>query len=108
MRIAATLLIALFLARPAAQSNPDAAAITRHIEQELAGAKIPGAGIAVVAGDSVFAGSYGVADFERGEAMTPATLMHAGSINKMFTALAVTSTLTARKIPLSSTVGQYL
>ena len=108
MRSVAACLIALSVCIPVTQSVPDAQAIARNIEQELAAAKVPGAGIAVVVGDAVVSGSYGVADQERGPAMTTSTLLHVGSINKMFTALAVVSALEAHKIPRSSPVGKYL
>ena len=59
---------------------------------------MPGASYAIVVGDSVLAGGYGVADVERGTAMTPDTLIQIGSLTKLMTAVAVTSTLDARKL----------
>lgn len=84
------------------------AALARQIEQELATARVPGASIAIVSGDQVFAGSYGVADAEKAAAMTPTTLVQAGSLTKLFTALAVSATLDARRIDFDANIGQFM
>jgi CubicO group peptidase (beta-lactamase class C family) len=78
------------------------------IDRELKAARVPGASYAIVAGDAVFAGSYGVADVERGVAMTPGTMIQIGSLTKLMTAVAVASTLDTRGISPASAVGPYL
>jgi CubicO group peptidase (beta-lactamase class C family) len=91
-----------------AQVAPTPAQVATLLERELKGARVPGASYAIVVGDSVFAGSYGVADVERGIAMTPDTLIQIGSLTKLMTAVAVTSTLEARGIWPASPVGRHL
>lgn len=107
MRVVA-LLAALALGAFRAQSDPiDPVAVARSIEQELATARVPGAAIAIVSGNEVFAGGWGVADAESRTAMTPLTLVHVGSVTKLFTAPAVATAL-ARKLPLDTAVGQVM
>ena len=69
------------------------------IEEELRAARVPGAAIAIVSGDDVFAGAYGVSERDTSTPMTAATLVHVGSLTKLFTALAVTAALQQRKVP---------
>ena len=103
------LIAALALGALSAQHAPLAPATIRsHIEQELVTTRVPGAAIAIVSGDEVFAGSYGVADAGNGTAMTPLTLMHVGSVTKLFTALAVTRALEAGGLPLDTPVGKVM
>lgn len=99
-------LAAVALATVSAQSAPIApAAVHRAIERELAAARVPGAAIAVVSGSEAFAGSYGIADVSSGEPFTPLTLVHVGSLTKLFTAMAVVSGLTARALGLDTPIG---
>lgn len=85
----------------------DPAAIARQIETELAAARVPGAAIAVVAGGRHHAGAFGV-DAERKTALTPSTLLQAGSVSKVVTALATTAALDARGLPLDTPVGRHM
>jgi CubicO group peptidase (beta-lactamase class C family) len=90
------------------QQPPTGAAVASLIEAELRAAKVPGASIAVVSGDEVFAGSYGLADVTAGTPMTPDTLMHSGSLTKLFTALAVTTVLEQRNVDANTRVGAFM
>ncbi len=100
---------ALALGVLSTQSDPTRpAAVAKDIEQELVTARVPGAAIAIVLGDEVFASSFGVADAESATPMTPLTLMHVGSVTKLFTALAVATTLHARALPLDTPVGKVM
>lgn len=92
----------------AAQEPPSAASVSRLIEEELRAARVPGAAIAIVSGDEVFAGAYGVAERDRSSPMTPATLVHTGSLTKLFTALALTTALEQRKVPVTAQVGGFM
>lgn len=83
-------------------------AIVREIEQELAAARVPGAAIAVVSGDEVLASGYGIADLDPAMPMTASTLMQAGSLTKMFTALAASATLTARQMSFDMPIGRVM
>jgi CubicO group peptidase (beta-lactamase class C family) len=84
------------------------AAVVKHIEQELAAARVPGAGIVVVSGDEVAAGAYGVADAENGVPMTAGTLLQVGSLTKLFTALGVGVALEGRQLPYETRLGQVM
>lgn len=85
-----------------------AAAVAANIERELRAAAVPGGSFAIVSGDQVMAGHYGLADVERGIAMTAATLLQVGWLNKLMTALALVRTLDQQKIPLDEQIGQHV
>jgi CubicO group peptidase (beta-lactamase class C family) len=86
--------------------SPDApSAIVKHIEVELAQAKVPGAAIAVVSGNHVVASGYGIARAGEPTAMTPLTLVQVGSLTKLFTALAVISALDANNLAMQTPIG---
>jgi CubicO group peptidase (beta-lactamase class C family) len=106
MRVLALVLVSAALGFQSDAISP--AAVAKHIEQELTAARVPGAAIVVVSGDEIFAGSYGVADAEHQTAMTPATLLQAGSLTKLFTALGVAATLESRQLPYDTRLGQVM
>ena len=99
MRILAALVMSALVAG-AQQRQPSAASVSSLIEEELRAARVPGAAIAIVSGDEVYAGAYGVSERDRATPMTAATLVHVGSLTKLFTALAVTRALEQRKCRL--------
>ena len=106
MRAALVVLTAVLIGW-AAQPSPDSPeAIVEHVESELARANVPGAAIAVVSGDHIAATGYGMAQAGESMAMTPLTLVHAGSLTKLFTALAVTSALAESGLPLETPIGK--
>lgn len=67
-------------------------------------------GTVIVAKDGVpiFAKAYNVADRERGIANTLDTSFNVGSINKMFTAVAILRLVQDGKLSLTDTVGTYI
>ena len=67
-------------------------------------------GAALVAKDGkvLFSGAYGLADRERGIANTLETRFRIGSMNKMFTAVAILQLVEAGKLALGDTVGKHL
>jgi len=67
-------------------------------------------GAALVAKDGtvLFSGAYGLADRERGLANTLETRFRMGSMNKMFTAVAILQLVEAGKLALGDTVGKHL
>ncbi len=66
-------------------------------------------GVAVVAknGVPVFQRAYGMADRERGIANNPETAFNLGSINKVFTQIAIMQLRAAGKLDLDSTLSRY-
>lgn len=104
MRVVAAALVLITFSSQTEPTVP--AAILKHIEQELASARIPGASIAIVSGNETVTSGYGIADTRSKDLVTPDTLMHIGSLTKLFTALAVTATLHARELPLETPVGK--
>ena len=84
------------------------AAVARLIEQDLTAARVPGAAIAVVSGDVVYAGSYGLSDADNRTPMTATTLVQAGSLTKLFTALSVGVALESRQLPYETPLGRVM
>jgi CubicO group peptidase (beta-lactamase class C family) len=92
----------------AQEAAPSVTAVAAMIERELRAANVPGASFAVVSGNRAMAGRYGLADAERGVAMTPSTLLQVGSLNKLVTAFALLGTLHERRIALDAPIGQHI
>ena len=107
MRILAALAMSALVVG-AQQRQPSAASVSSLIEEELRAARVPGAAIAIVSGDEVYAGAYGVSERDRPTPMTAATLVHVGSLTKLFTALGVTRALEQRKVPATAQVGGFM
>ena len=59
-------------------------------------------------GKIIFSQAYGLADRERGIPNTTRTRFRIGSMNKMFTAVAIMQLVEAGKVRLSDTLGKYL
>jgi CubicO group peptidase (beta-lactamase class C family) len=91
-----------------ATQSPSAAEIAADIEAELKAARVPGAALAVVVGDNRLARGFGVAAADGAAASDAETLVHMGSLTKVFTALAVTSALESKQLPRDTTVGPYV
>src|ERR1700681_2084234 len=66
-------------------------------------------GVALLAKDGVpiFQRAYGMADRERGVANNPETAFNLGSINKVFTQIAILQLRAAGKLDLDSTLATY-
>ena len=91
-----------------ASQLPAAADVAADIEAELKAARVPGAAIAVVVGDNRVARGFGIASSGSNAPMDAGTVVHLGSLTKVFTALAVTSALQANKMSPDATVGAYV
>lgn len=88
--------------------DPAYAGIDAYLEQQLARLNIPGAALAIVAGDKiVHLRAFGQAR-PGGAAPTPQTPFFIGSLTKSFTALAVMQLVEAGKLALDAPVQRYL
>jgi D-alanyl-D-alanine carboxypeptidase len=84
------------------------AALRTELDKEAAAGKFSGAVLLAKEGKPIFTGAYGMADREKKIANTPSTKFRIGSMNKMFTAVAIMQLVQAGKISLSDPVGKYL
>ena len=86
--------------------------IVARLESDLAtradAGEFSGAVLLARRGEPLFARAYGLADREQGRANTLDTPINLGSINKMFTGLAITQLVAAGKLDFDATVGTYL
>ncbi|WP_168221334.1 serine hydrolase [Actinomadura sp. WMMA1423] len=103
--------VALFLGVVAAPvraaTGTEAADVDRFVRGRLAGARLPGAALAVTRGDStVLVRGYG-RDGE-GDRIGPETRFRVGSLSKSFTAFAVMRRVEAGQIGLDQPVRRYL
>ena len=103
------------LARPAqatptpAEARARLAGIDAVVESALADQRIPGAAVAVVAGDEVvLLKGYGLRDVERKLPMTPDTLMPIASVTKQFTVAALGTLARRGKLDWDTPVRDYL
>jgi D-alanyl-D-alanine carboxypeptidase len=78
------------------------------LDQETAEDRFSGAVLIARKGQPIFAQGYGLADRERGIANTLQTRFRVGSINKMFTGVAVLQLAKAGKLRLADSLGNYL
>jgi CubicO group peptidase (beta-lactamase class C family) len=99
-------LVAVVLTGAQSPRADSPAAIVNHIEAELTAAHVPGAAIVVISGEQVLATGFGVARVGESAPMTPLTLVHVGSLTKLFTAMAVVTALGANELPLETPVGR--
>jgi D-alanyl-D-alanine carboxypeptidase len=100
--------------------SPPEFAIPRQSEREALGAflatieraasagRFDGAAIVAKREKTLFSAAYGMADREKGIKNTLDTKFRIGSMNKMFTAVAVLQLVQAGKISLTATLGTYL
>lgn len=71
--------------------------------------KAPGCSVGVAGrGQPATFGAYGLADLEQGTAITPDTIMEAGSIAKQFTAASILILVEQGKIKLTDDIHKYL
>jgi CubicO group peptidase (beta-lactamase class C family) len=83
--------------------------LAAFIEDERRRADVTGAAVAVFDREGIrFAQSFGYADLERGEKVTPQTLFRAASISKLFTTTLVLQEVERGRIELEAPVNQYL
>lgn len=89
----------------AASAIPELMPMDREIERFMARNGLKGMQIAVMDHDSLlYAKGYGWADEERGEKMTPTSMMRIASASKLITAVAIMKLVEAHKISLNSKV----
>src|ERR1700722_13649405 len=84
------------------------AALRQELEKATAGDRFAGAVIVAKDGKPVFSQAYGLADREKKIPNQLGTPFRIGSMNKMFTAVAVLQLVQAGKIKLSDPLGKYL
>jgi CubicO group peptidase (beta-lactamase class C family) len=108
MRWLTVLALFTLLGQGPASQSPNAADIAADIEAQLKAARVPGAAFAIVAGDVRLARGFGIASADAATTLDANTLVHIGSLTKVFTALAVVQSLESRKLPLETRVGPYV
>jgi D-alanyl-D-alanine carboxypeptidase len=90
-------------------SEPDLIAAARdRAEKEAAAGRFSGAVLVAHDGKPVFAQAYGMADREHNIPNTLDTKFRIGSMNKMFTAVAILQLVEQGKVALTDPLGKYL
>ena len=84
------------------------AALGKRMQEEVAGDKFSGAVLVAKNGKPIFAQAYGLADREHNIPDTLTTRFSIGSMNKMFTGVAVLQLAQAGKLKLDDPLGKYL
>lgn len=84
------------------------AATRKKLDQEVADDRFAGAVLVAKNGKPILEEAYGLADRERKIPNTPKTRFRIGSMNKMFTALAILQLAEAGKLALNDPLGKYL
>gem|GEM_PF-2438520 len=84
------------------------AALEARLDEAAAADRFSGTVLVVKDGDVLFSGAYGLADREREIPNTLETRFRIGSMNKMFTAVAILQLSEAGKIELTAPFGRYL
>ena len=84
------------------------AALREKLDRDAAAGKFSGAAAVARNGRMVFEQAYGLADREKNVTNTLDTRFRIGSMNKMFTAVAVLQLAQAGKLKLDAPVGTYL
>ena len=94
--------IPLIMAAIAATNAPD---LQQVLDQVRTDQEIPGVSVVVAQRDEIlFAGASGVADLESGRAMTPDTVLYAGSLSKLFTVVLTLQLAEQDKLSLDDVV----
>ncbi|HEX3471371.1 MAG TPA: serine hydrolase domain-containing protein [Silvibacterium sp.] len=84
------------------------AALRKKLEQDSANGRFAGAALVAKNGKPIFAEAYGLADREHKIPNTLNTRFRIGSMNKMFTAVAILQLAQAGKLGLNDPLGKYL
>ena len=84
------------------------AAIKPQVEKNVAAGRFAGTVLVAKNGKVLFSGAYGLADREKKIPNTLDTRFRIGSMNKMFTAVAVLQLVETGKIKLTDPVGKYI
>lgn len=93
---------------PAMTEEQVVAALRAKLEKEAAADTFAGTVVLAKAGKVLFSGAYGLADRDRKIANSLETRFRNGSMNKMFTAVAILQLVQAGKIRLTDPVGRYI
>jgi len=94
---------------PPRMSEADAlSAIRTKIDKHVAADQFAGAVLVAKAGKPIFVEAYGLADREKQVKNTVDTRFRMGSMNKMFTAVALLQLVQAGKVKLDAPIGTYL
>ena len=84
------------------------AALGKKVDEDAANASFSGTVLVARQGRVLFAAARGLADRERGTAITLDTRFRMGSMNKMFTGTAVLQLAQAGKLALDTPIGRYI
>jgi len=84
------------------------AKLETYMNDRAAAGNFSGSVLLARQGEVLFAQAYGLADREKGIANTLDTPINLGSMNKMFTGLAIAQLVAQGKLAYSDTVGKYL
>ena len=85
-----------------------AARLEQYLDRRNADGEFSGAVALARNNEILFASAYGMADIESGRPNTLDTPINLGSINKLFTGLAITQLAAQGKLAYTDTVGKYL
>lgn len=96
------------LAIPRLSASELASALRSKLAADATADRFAGSVLVAQDGKTIFSGSAGLADRERKIPNTARTRFRIGSMNKMFTAVAVMQLVQAGKIDLSAPLGTYL
>jgi CubicO group peptidase (beta-lactamase class C family) len=106
---AATLLVAAAVALPAQQPADSVRAAVDRVFAQWKSQDAPGCAVGASRnGKTVYEAGYGAANLEDGVPITPASIFHAASISKQFTATAVLLLVREGKLSLDADVRTYL
>jgi CubicO group peptidase (beta-lactamase class C family) len=83
-------------------------ALREKLARDASSGQFSGAVLVARDGRTVYEGAYGLADRDRKVANTTSTRFRIGSMNKMFTAVAVLQLVQAGKLRLDAPIGTYL
>lgn len=102
--------LAASLAAGVARARDDPrVADTDRLLASLTSAQGPGAAVAVsLGGATVFSRGYGLADLEQGTPITPATVFHAASVSKQFTAFALMLLVAEGRLSLDDRLADHI
>ncbi|HEV3276267.1 MAG TPA: serine hydrolase domain-containing protein [Terriglobia bacterium] len=95
-------------AQPRMSEGDALAALRAKLDADSAAGRFAGAVLVAKDGKPVFTGAYGLADRARNVPNKLETQFRIGSMNKMFTAVAVLQLVQAGKIQLNDPLGKYL
>ena len=84
------------------------AALETFVREEASADRFSGAALVAKDGEVLFSEAYGLADRERETPNTVQTRFRIGSMNKMFTAVAILQLVEAGKLDLTAPLGTYL